>query len=105
MLNMRSLEKNSYIKLNIRNLILHLSFTAKKLHSKRFLKYTFLFIFVFVLAYVMFILQLAEHKTQKASDDYIKELSKEIVDREIWNRVKDLPIEKSALIMFNLQNK
>ncbi len=74
--------------------------------QKRFLKYTFLFIFVFVLAYVMFNLHVAEQITQKASEDiakevsdeYIKKLSKEIVDTEIWNRVKDLPIEKSALI-------
>ncbi len=74
--------------------------------QKRFLKFTFLFIFAFVVAYVMFNLQLAEQITQKAtediakkiSDEYIKKLSKEIVDTEVWNRVKDLPIEKPALV-------
>ncbi len=73
--------------------------------QKRFLKFTFLFIFAFVVAYVMFNLQLAEQITQKAtediakkiSDEYIKKLSKEIVDTEVWNRVKDLPISKTVL--------
>ncbi len=73
--------------------------------QKRFLKYTFLFIFVFVLAYVMFNLHVAEQITQKASEDivqeisdeYIKELSKEIVDTGVLERVKDLPIGRIAL--------
>ncbi len=73
--------------------------------QKRFLLYTFLFIFVVVAAYILFNLSLAEQISQKAtediakelSDEYIKELSKEIVNTELWNRVKDLPIGKTAL--------
>ncbi len=74
--------------------------------QKRFLLSTFLFIFAIVLAYILLNQTVAEQITQKAaeditkeiSEDYIKKLSKEIVDTEVWNRVKDLPIEKYSLI-------
>ncbi len=79
--------------------------------QKRFLLSTFLFIFAIVLAYILLNQTVAEQITQKAaeditkeiSEDYIKKLSKEIVDTEVWNRVKDLPIEKYSLIKL-LQN-